>query len=63
MKKDYKGHRIDFRFGYYWWAGQAFDSLEQAKDAIDIFIENKDSSLDDSEEQRLFEDFWQNDNS
>lgn len=60
MKKDYKGHHIDFRCGYYWWGGEAFDSLEQAKEAIDIFIENKDSSIDDSEEQRLFEDFWQN---
>ena len=57
MKKEYKGHRISFHAGYYWWCGEAFRTLQDAKDGIDAYINSEPEENVYEDENEAF-DFW-----
>jgi hypothetical protein len=56
----YKGWSITELDGFFFYPGcdDAFETLNEIKDHIDYKLED----YDDSEEQRQFEDHWQNQN-
>jgi hypothetical protein len=63
----YKGWEIHEIDGFYAWAcdDELFDTLDEIKDHIDEVIpedfeSTDEDDYDDSEEQREFEDHWQN---
>lgn len=56
MKKEYKGYRIKYEYGYYWWEGEAFGTLQLAKDAIDAYLSSEADNYSDDDE--LFS-FWE----
>lgn len=58
IKINYKGYQIYKKDERFYFAGQAFDTIEEAQEDIDEFL-NIDWGEDDGEEQRLFEEYWQ----
>jgi len=62
QKLNYKGYQIDKKDERFYFAGQAFDNIEDAKKDIDEFLNIDWGGYDDGEEQRLFEEYWQSQN-
>ena len=58
----YRKHEIKFIEDSYWFAGEPFNTQENAERAIDDYLDCEPVGYDDSAEQRQFEDSWQNQN-